>query len=152
MTPGKRRKIILGTAAMVLGGVTIAAMFWDQAPRQGGRYDEIARLITKNLKFSRHFTWAVNTETIKAVRPHIGIGDVDVLARMLGDQQGKLGVAASSLLTLLGPDGEAALNRAAKSADIRMGMHARDGLMHIAQCRDPRVGNLDRAMCPGPTK
>ena len=152
MTPGKRRVVVLGVAALVLGGVAIATKSWDQAPAHGGRYDEIARMISKNLKFSRHFTWAVTGDTIKAVRPHVGAGDVGVLARMLGDQQGKLGVAASSLLTLLGPDGEAALKRAANSTEIRMALRARDGLMHIAQCRDPRVGNLDRTLCPSPTK
>lgn len=144
--------VILGIAALALGGGAIAAIFWDQGPRQGGRYGEIARMISKNLKFGRHFTWAVTGATIKAVRPQIGTGDVAVLARMLGDQQGKLGVAASTLLTLLGPDGEAALKCAAKSADVRSALRARDGLMHIAQCRDPRVGNLDRTLCPAPQK
>ena len=144
--------IVLGVAALALGGVVIAAISRDRAPRHGGRYDEIARLISRNLEFSRHFTWAVTGNTIKAVRPHVGAGDVAVLARLLGDERGTVGIAAASLLTLLGPNGEAALKRASKSADLGTALRARDGLMHIAQCRDPRVANLDRALCPGPAK
>lgn len=152
MTSGKRRIAMLGTAALLLGAITIAVISWDRAPRQGGRYDEIARMISDNLQFSRHFTWAVTGATIKAVRPHVGPSDVMVLKRMLGDQRGKLGVAASSLLTLLGPEGEKALRLAAESSEFRAALHARDGLMHIAQCRDPRIGNLDRSLCPAPAK
>ena len=144
--------VILGVTALAFGGVAIAAIFWDQAPHQGGRYDEIARMISRNLKFGRHFTWAVTGGTIKAVRPHIGTGDVAVLARMLRDKRSTVRVAAASLLALLGPGGEAALKRVAAAGDIPAAMHARDGLMHIAQCRDPRVGNLDRTLCPGPAR
>lgn len=49
MTPSNRRMMVLGVAALALGGVVFAAVSWDRGPRHGGRYDEIARLITKNL-------------------------------------------------------------------------------------------------------
>lgn len=145
------RKSRYGIFALAAAGLVLAAVMFlnrDLGPRHGGRYDEIADLIQSNLKFSRHFTWAVNTETIRAVAPSVRTEDSDVLARMLGDERGTVAVAASSLLVILGPAGETALKRAANSADYREAGRARDGLTHLAQCRNPGVLNLDRTMCP----
>jgi hypothetical protein len=145
------RKLRFGIFALAAAVLVIAVVMFlnrDSGPRHGGRYDEIADQIQSDLKFSRHFTWAVNTETIRAVRPSVGSQDADVLARMLGDERGTVSVAAASLLVLLGPVGEVALKRVAGSADYREALRAREGLMHLAQCRDPEVINLDRTMCP----
>lgn len=144
----KRRWLIL--AAVVLGAVVAGYFFIrTDGPRHGGRYDEIADIIDDNLQFGRHFTWAVNTETIKAVRPEIETQDVEVLARMLADERGTIRVAAGGLLVLLGSAGESALIRAKASDDFYARLAAQDALMHLAQCRDPTIGNLDRDVCPG---
>lgn len=152
MTPSNRRMMVLGVAALALGGVVFAAVSGDRGPRHGGRDDESARLITKNLELSRHFTRAVTANTIRALRAKVGAGDVAVLARMLADECGTVRVAAAALLALAGPGGEAALKRMAAAGDIPASMHARDALMHIGQCRDPRIKNLDRTLCPAPAK
>jgi len=55
-------------------------------------------------------------------------------------------------LALAGPGGEAALKRMSATGEIPASMHARDRLMHIGQCRDPRIKNLDRALRPAPAK
>ncbi len=120
----------------------------DTGPRYGGRYDVIAELVEDNLHFGRHFTWAVTAETIKDVRPRVGVADVAVLERMLIDERGTVAVAAGSLLVLQGADGEAALRRAAASGDFRARMRANDALIHLESCRDPMVTNLDRELCP----
>ncbi len=146
----KRKRRWLIVAAVILGAV-VAGYFSirSDGPRYGGRYDEIADMIDDNLQFGRHFTWAVNTVTIKAVRPEIAGQDIEVLVRMLADERGTVRVAAGSLLVLLGEAGESALIRAKASDDLYAGLAAQDALMHLAQCRDPTIGNLDRDVCPG---
>ena len=132
--------------------IALAGLAWliarDTAPRHGGRYDVIADLVEDNLHFGRHFTWAVTADTIKDVRPRVGVADVAVLERMLIDERGTVAVAAGALLVLQGADGEAALRRAAASSDFRARMRANDALIQLESCRDPTVTNLDRELCP----
>lgn len=113
-----------------------------------GRYGEIRGRIVDNLHFSAHFTWAVNTETIRAVRPHVGEADVGTLARMLADERASVAIAAAHLLELLGKPGEAALRAAAKDGNAKVRLYAETALQHLAQCRNPAVRNLDRTVCP----
>ncbi len=132
--------------------VAVAGLAWfiarDDGPRSGGRYDVIADLVEDNLHLGRHFTWAMTAETIKAVRPHVGVADLAVLERMLVDERGTVSVAAGSLLVMLGDGGEAILRRAAASSDFLARMRANDALIHLEGCRDATVGNLDRELCP----
>ncbi|MDX1485251.1 MAG: hypothetical protein R3229_12305 [Alphaproteobacteria bacterium] len=148
MAKDRRRIFALAALALVLAAAAMVGALGQRGSGHGPRYDKIARVIVKNLEVSRHFTRAVTGGTIKRVLPLVTVGDVAVLERMLGDENGKLGVAAAVLLTLLGAPGEAALKRAARSADVRTSLRARDGLLHLGQCRDPRIGNLDRDLCP----
>jgi hypothetical protein len=148
MAGRKARYWLIALAAAGFAATVLVYLNRDTAPRQGGRYDEIADLIQDNLKFSRHFTWAVNTETIRAVKARINPGDLTVLARLLDDERGTVTVAAAALLVLLGAPGETILKRAAASPNTRKSIRALDALMHLAQCRNPKVTNLDRTMCP----
>ncbi len=143
--------VVFGLAALAIGTI-VAAFSGDRGPRHGGRYDEIAEAITRYLEWGRHFTHAVTANTIRTVRRQTQPIDVAVLERMLGDEGRTVRVAAASLLALLGPGGEAALKRVAVAGDIPATMYARDGLMHIAQCRDPLNRNLDRTLCPSSAK
>ena len=140
------RGIPIAVAVLVTAGSVL--WFWSGDGHFPGRYGEIRERILDNLQFGRHFTWATNTDTIRAVRPYVSVADVEVLARMLGDERGAVAVAAAHLLELLGRDGEAALRGAAGDPDFKIGMYAQDALNHIAQCRDPAVLNLDRTVCP----
>lgn len=144
-----RRRIGLGIAAAGIAAVALilAAPWWNTA-HYSGRYGEIRALIVDNLHFSAHFTWATNTDTIKAVRPHVTAADQAVLVRMLGDERGAVGVAAASLLGLLGKGGEAALRKAAEGPDVGVAIHAKSELIHLEACRNPAIRNLDREMCP----
>jgi hypothetical protein len=130
---------------IVAVGIVTGISLWKGDDGYSGRYGEIRRLVIDNLQLGRHFTRATNTVTIKAVRPHLVAGDVAVLARMLGDERATVAVAAAHLLELLGAPGEAA---AARNPDFRISGLAQDALRHIKDCRDPTIGNLDRAVCP----
>lgn len=134
--------------AVVLLALAAGAYWLYGDTRHPGRYGEIRAHIVDNLHFGRHFTWATNTETIRAVRPHLTEADVPVLSRLLRDERAAVAVAAAHLLELLGPKGEAALRRATEDADVGVRVYAQDALGHIAQCRNPAVRNLDRAVCP----
>lgn len=134
--------------AAVLAVAVGAVWFWSGDGHFPGRYGEIRVRIVDNLQWGRHFTRATNTDTIRAVRPHVTDADVPVLARMLGDERGTVAVAAAHLLELLGTPGETALRAAAGNPDFKIRMYAEDALRHIAQCRNPAIGNLDRTVCP----
>lgn len=93
------------------------------------RYDEIACLARRNIHLSAHMTWSVNRDTIDAVRAEVGPDDIPILAEMLGDDRSVLPGLAGYLLTELGPDGLAALNRAAESPDPDIRWAAQSALM-----------------------
>ena len=141
-----RTRLILAVAVLLALAVGAYWLYGDT--RHPGRYGEIRAIIVDNLHFGRHFTWATNTKTIKAVRPHLTEADVPVLSRLLRDERAAVAIAAAHLLELLGPAGEAALRRATEDPNVGVRMYAQDALGHIAQCRDPAVRNLDRAVCP----
>ena len=145
----QRKLLWRGTLlALAAAGVVTVMLLWMGSGGYTDRYGEIRRLILDNLQFGRHFTWAVTTVTIKSVRPHVAAGDVAVLSRMLGDERGAVGVAASHLLELLGKEGEAALRAAAMNPDFHISALAKDSLRHIEDCRNPAIVNLDRTVCP----
>ncbi|UCH75374.1 MAG: hypothetical protein JSU82_05895 [Rhodospirillales bacterium] len=93
------------------------------------RYDEIACLARRNLHFSAHMTWSFNRYTVDAAMAEIGTKDIPVLVEMLGDDRAVLSGLAGYLLAKLGPDGLAALNRAAESPDPEIRRAARSALI-----------------------
>ncbi len=93
------------------------------------RYDEIACLARRNLHLSVHMTWSVNRDTVDAVMAEVGPDDIPVLVEMLGDGRAVLPSLAGYVLTGLGADGLAALNRAAESLDPDVRWAAQSALM-----------------------
>jgi hypothetical protein len=120
-----RRRWLLGIGALALGTVSpvVAA----------DRYPEIRRLIKKNLHFSGHMTWSVNTHTIDAVRPHVTEQDIPVLVRMLGDSENVVGIGAQYLLASFGDRAVESLTVAAQSSDWRVKEKAREALAKIEE-------------------
>lgn len=102
------------------------------------RYDEIACLARRNLHLSAHMTWSVNRYTVDAVKAEVGAEDIPVLVEMLGDERSVLPGLAGYLLTELGPDGLAALNRATESPDPEIRWAAQSALMDYEIIRSQR--------------
>ncbi len=96
---------------------------------EGTRYEEIACLARRNLQLSAHMTWSVNRYTVDAVMAEVGADDIPVFVEMLGDDRAMLRSMAGYVLTELGPDGLAALNRAAESPDPDIRWAAQSALM-----------------------
>lgn len=144
----KRRLGILLLAGILLSAAGFYYFVFAHQDRAPGRYGEIHQLIMDNRHLGRHFTLATNTDTIKTVRKQVTVTDVPILLTMLGDEKGAVAVAAGGLLVMLGAPGEAALREASQSKDVRTSMHADTALIHLNSCRDPKITNLDREMCP----
>jgi hypothetical protein len=117
--------LILSVAGLVLYQV------W---PRYGlclktSRYDEIICVARRHLHFSAHFTWSFNRYTVEAVMAEVDRADIPVLAEMLGDERSVLRSLAGNILTELGEDGLASLERAAESSDPIIRRTAKSALM-----------------------
>ena len=117
-------------------------------PPQQARYLELRERIRANLPFSAHFTWAVNTSTVRDVRGSVGEADIPVLIAMLRDERPAIAYGASALLATLGEAARPALEEAAVSPDIDIVLRARDALQGIASCLDGTLVNPD--VCPSP--
>ena len=117
-------------------------------PQQQARYLELRERIRGNLHFSAHFTWAVNTLTVRDVRGYVGEGDIPVLIAMLRDERPAIAYGASALLGTLGEAARPALEAAAASPDIDISLRARDALQGIASCLYGTLVNPD--VCPSP--
>ena len=111
------------------------------------RYRELRELIRDNLHFTAHLTWAVTLETIADLRNEVGPDDITVLVELLGDDDGKVRVAASGLLTTLGEPAIPALEAAKNSSDYRVSMAAADALIRLEECRTNPAG-MNPDACP----
>ncbi len=80
-------------------------------------------------------TWAVDTRTIEAVRPHVTEEDIPVLVRMLGDKENVVGIGAQHLLATFGERAVPALDAAARSSNYDVHNKARDALTTIDEAR-----------------
>lgn len=122
----RRRLVILATAAVIAPRFARAA---------DDRYAKIRGLIKRNLHFSTHMTWAVDTRTIEAVRPHVTEEDIPVLVRMLGDKENVVGIGAQHMLATFGERAVPALEAAARSSNYDVRSKARDALTTIDEAR-----------------
>jgi len=92
------------------------------------RYDELKRVVNRNTGYA-HMTRGVNMYTLIALRSCVADGDIPVLAKMLGDKDHVLQLAAAGVLADMGPLGRKALEaEAARATDARERMVIRDAL------------------------
>lgn len=96
--------------------------------KEGPRYVEIRRLIEKNLHFSAHLTWAVNADTIAALRREVTEVDIPVLVRLLGDEKSVVATGAALVLESFGEPAVPALEETAKTAKGKAAFRAEQAL------------------------
>jgi hypothetical protein len=119
-------------------------------PQQQARYLEIREDIRGNLHFSAHFTWAVNTRTIRDVRGSVSEDDIPTLIEMMRDERPAIAYGASALLATLGEAARPHLAAAAQLPDMSVVLKSEDALRVIDDCRDGTLVNPD--VCPAPAE
>lgn len=135
---GKTRIIAAVVALLLLAAAISLWLAQSRDDASSPRYAQIRRLIRSNLHLSGHLTWAVNRDTVQAVRAEVTVADIPVLIQLLSDDEHVVALGAQLVLQDFGPQALPALQAAAESPHAQTKQMAREAMggMEGLEARD----------------